>query len=72
MTDELAAADAGLIRDLLDGRWRDVRQRARDLAKDPRFAVEFGEDTETQRARVLDRMRVLAEEGYSRLGFPTR
>jgi acyl-CoA oxidase len=72
MTDELAPADAGRIRDLLDGRWRDVRVRARDLATDPRFAVEVGEDTETQRERVLERMRVLATEGYSRLGFPTK
>lgn len=60
------------IRTVLDGRWAALRTRARELADDPRFAVEVGEDTETQRARVLDRMRVLAEQGYSRLGFPTR
>ncbi len=74
MTDaaSLAAADPGLIRDVLDGRWATIRGRARELAKDPRFAVEYGEDTATQRARVLERMGALAEEGYSRLGFPTR
>ncbi|MBN9618939.1 MAG: acyl-CoA dehydrogenase family protein, partial [Actinobacteria bacterium] len=60
------------IRTVLDGRWAALRTRARELADDPRFAVEVGEDTETQRARVLDRMRVLADQGYSRLGFPTR
>ncbi|HET8582416.1 MAG TPA: acyl-CoA dehydrogenase [Jatrophihabitans sp.] len=69
---QLAAADPDLIRAVLDGRWADIRQRARELAKDERFAVRYDEDTETQRARVLDRMRVLAEEGYARLGFPTR
>jgi acyl-CoA oxidase len=68
----LEPADADLIRDLLDGRWREIRARARELAKDPRFAVEIGEDTETQRSRVLERMAALAELGYSRLGFPTR
>jgi acyl-CoA oxidase len=67
----LSPADAGIIRDVLDGRWRDIRERARELAKDPRFAVDIGEDTETQRARVLERMTALAELGYSRLGFPT-
>jgi len=71
MTDALAAADPAVIREVLDGRWAAVRRRARELGADPRFAVEYGEDTETQRARVLERMQVLAEEGYSRLGFPT-
>ncbi len=68
----LEPADAGIIREVLDGRWRETRERARELAKDPRFAVEVGEGTETQRARVLERMGALAELGYSKLGFPTR
>ncbi|MGI8677755.1 MAG: acyl-CoA dehydrogenase family protein, partial [Jatrophihabitans sp.] len=72
MTDALQPADAGIVRETLDGRWADVRNRARELAKDPRFAVEYGEDTETQRARVLERLTALAENGYSRLGFPSR
>jgi acyl-CoA oxidase len=74
MTDSLSpeSADADLIRDVLDGRWAAIRERARELAKDPRFAVEYGEDTETQRRRVLERMGALAEAGYSKLGFPTR
>ncbi|HKC27167.1 MAG TPA: acyl-CoA dehydrogenase family protein, partial [Jatrophihabitans sp.] len=70
--EELAAADPALMRSFLDGRWREIRERARELAKDPRFAVETGEDTETQRTRVLERMQALAEEGYSAPGFPTR
>jgi acyl-CoA oxidase len=68
----LEPADAGIVREALDGRWRDIRERARELAKDPRFAVHEGENTEEQRARVLERMGALAELGYSRLGFPTR
>jgi acyl-CoA oxidase len=70
--DQLAAADPALIRGFLDGRWREIRERARELGEDPRFAVETGEDTETQRARVLERMQALAEQGYSAAGFPTR
>jgi acyl-CoA oxidase len=69
---DLAPADAGIIRDLLDGRWADIRAQARELAKDPRFAVQYGEDTETQRARVLERLGALAETGHSQRGFPTR
>jgi acyl-CoA oxidase len=68
----LEPADADIIRHTLDGRWREIRERARELAKDPRFAVHIGDDTETQRERVLERMSALAELGYSRLGFPTK
>jgi len=65
----VAAAD---IRAQLDGRWSEIRQRARELAQDPRFAVTVGDDTETQRANVLVCMAALADEGLSRLGFPSR
>jgi acyl-CoA oxidase len=71
-SEDLAPADPAGLRRLLDGRWAHLRDRARELARDPRFAVRFGEDTETQRARVLDRMHLLADAGHSGLGFPTR
>ncbi|MDT4949526.1 MAG: acyl-CoA oxidase [Pseudonocardiales bacterium] len=69
---QLGPADAVILRGVLDGRWAAVRERARELGKDPRFAVDYGEDMETQRARVLERLEALAQAGYSRLGFPTR
>jgi acyl-CoA oxidase len=72
MTDQTPRPDAGVIQSLLDGRWAQARAAARDLAKDPRFAVRYGEDTETQRERVLERLLALAEAGYARYGFPTR
>jgi acyl-CoA oxidase len=72
ITDPLKPADADVIRRLLDGRWGEIRQQARELANDERFAVGVGEDTETQRARVLERMIALAELGLSRFGFPTQ
>lgn len=68
----LATADSGIIRDVLDGRWADVRREARELAKDPRFHVEPGESVEDQRAHVFDRLTALAESGHPRRGFPTR
>jgi acyl-CoA oxidase len=67
--DPFAAED---LRPSLDGRWGEIRVRARGLAADPRFAVTVGEDTEMQRARVLERMKALTEAGYSALGFPSR
>ncbi len=68
----MSVPSAVQLRDYLDGRWAPIRRQARELAADPRFAIAVGEDTETQRGRVLERMRALAEEQYSRLGFPRR
>ncbi|MDT4891324.1 MAG: acyl-CoA oxidase, partial [Pseudonocardiales bacterium] len=70
--DELDANAAAELRTVLDGRWADVRDQARKLAADPRFVIAVGEDTETQRAHVLERMQALAESGHSGLGFPSR
>ena len=67
-----AAITPDQLRPYLDGRWADVRVRARELAADPRFAVTVGEDTETQREHVLQRMAALTEAGYSALGFPSQ
>ena len=57
---------------VLDGRWRAVRDQARELARDPRFAVSVGADTEQQRADVLTKLRALAGPAYSGRGFPSR
>jgi acyl-CoA oxidase len=64
------AVDA--LRQVLDGRWHTVRAEARELALDPRFAVTVGDDVETQRADVLDKIRALAGTKYSGRGFPAK
>jgi len=53
----------------LDGRWAAVRNTARELLDDPRLVPSLG-SLEEQRARTFDRLRMLAEAGVSRLGFP--
>ncbi|MDP9093459.1 MAG: acyl-CoA dehydrogenase family protein [Actinomycetota bacterium] len=65
----VSAAD---IRSYLDGRWAEIRERSRELAADPRFAVIVGEDTEAQRSHVLERLLALSAAGYPALGFPSR
>ena len=62
---------AGELKRVLDGRWSEVRDGARAVAQDPRFAVSVGADVEQQRADVLDKLHALAESGYSRYGFPS-
>jgi acyl-CoA oxidase len=53
----------------LDGRWAAVRNTARELLDDPRLVPSLGSIDE-QRTRTFDRLRMLAEVGVSRLGFP--
>ncbi|HEY8301661.1 MAG TPA: acyl-CoA dehydrogenase [Jatrophihabitans sp.] len=57
---------------VLDGRWREVREQARELARDQRFAVSVGADIEQQRADVLTKLLALAGPPYSGRGFPAR
>ncbi|HEY7049348.1 MAG TPA: acyl-CoA dehydrogenase [Jatrophihabitantaceae bacterium] len=57
------------LREHLDGRWADVRQMAREMLADPRLVPSLG-SLDDQRARTFDRLRMLAEAGVSRLGFP--
>jgi acyl-CoA oxidase len=65
-----AALDVESLRHFLDGRWHEVRDQARELARDPRFAVTVGHDMEQQRADVLTKLQALAGPQYSGLGFP--
>jgi acyl-CoA oxidase len=66
------AVDIDAVRGLLDGRWRDVRDEARGLADDPRFAVTVGATVEEQRADVLTKLHALCGSQYSGRGFPSR
>jgi acyl-CoA oxidase len=66
------AVPVDTLRQVLDGRWRTVRDEARELARDPRFAVTVGDDVETQRADVLEKLRALAGSQYSGRGFPAK
>jgi acyl-CoA oxidase len=66
------SVDAAALCQYLDGRWRSVREQARELAGDSRFAVTVGADVAQQRADVLQKLRALAGPQYSGLGFPSR
>jgi acyl-CoA oxidase len=73
MSNAISEASAAGLRAHLDGRWRQRREEARQLANDPRFAVALhGRSLEEQRERVLERVRLLAELGYTQGGFPAK
>ena len=57
-----------VLRDLLDGRWADLRRRSRDLlgTLEPPPVL----DLDAQRALVFEQLRLLAEGGHPLTGFP--
>jgi acyl-CoA oxidase len=65
-----AAFDVEGMRHWLDGDRPDVRARVRALLEREAFRVPIGLTTEEHRATVLDRCRLLAEEGLGGLAVP--
>jgi acyl-CoA oxidase len=73
-TTRTALDDAALRQELahhLDGRWGEVRAKARELAADPRFQPSTSTQIEDQRARVTEQLQTLADLGEPRMGFPS-
>lgn len=59
------------LRQLLDGRWADVKAAARDGLEKTGFEPTDHLGTEEHRARVYEQIRLLADSGYARLAFPS-
>jgi acyl-CoA oxidase len=62
--------DADLLRRFLDGEHREIRERVRELLARPEFAPPRDVTREQHRDLMLERMRALAEEGGTAIGFP--
>ncbi|HLV03336.1 acyl-CoA dehydrogenase [uncultured Georgenia sp.] len=58
------------VGDLLDGRWRERRRAARDLALDPDFQRLPDQTVAEHRERVLRQLHLLVERGDVHRGFP--
>lgn len=55
---------------VLDGPHHDDWERARALVVDPRLAIHHGLPTAQNRARILEQLQVLTEEGIGALSYP--
>ncbi|UYM07047.1 acyl-CoA dehydrogenase family protein [Solicola gregarius] len=64
-----ASETSTALRNLLDGRWAHVRERARSQLADPALLPDPTLDTRAARARVLDQLHVIAKTGYPAAGF---
>jgi acyl-CoA oxidase len=67
---EPGQVDLDALRALVDGRWVEVRNRARELADDPLFRPVFDLPREEYREHVAAQVRALAATGLPRLGLP--
>ncbi|MDN5724988.1 MAG: acyl-CoA dehydrogenase family protein [Propionibacteriales bacterium] len=63
-------ADVGVLKQVLDGRWMTVRDRARAFDLDEYDPPAYELSTEEHRARVLLRLKELAASGLPQIGFP--
>ncbi|WP_116244465.1 acyl-CoA dehydrogenase [Nocardiopsis sp. FIRDI 009] len=70
MTDRALRVDEAELRGLLDGRWANVRERARDLLQGEEFAPVHGLSVDEHRARVLTQLKALAKTEIPGYGFP--
>ena len=59
------------LRGYLDGRWANVRAKARQFLCQRELAPFAGTDVDTHRIRVNEQLRLLADSGLPGLGFPT-
>ncbi|GAB3727187.1 acyl-CoA dehydrogenase family protein [Nocardiopsis nanhaiensis] len=66
----LLKLDEAELRGLLDGRWANVRERARDVIHGETYAPVYGLSVEEHRARTLKQLMALAETGVPAYGFP--
>ena len=65
-----AAPDPEALRRFLDGEHREIRERVREIISRPEFAPPREVSREEHRELMMQRMRRLAEEGGTSLGFP--
>lgn len=65
------AFDLGAMTTLLDGRYKKVRDEIRDLLDAPTFTYDYELNKHDQREKVLEWLRVIADNGWGRRAFPT-
>lgn len=58
------------LRGLLDGRWANVREKARDVIRGDMYAPVHGLSMEDHRARTLEQLQALARTDMPAYGFP--
>ena len=68
-TEGTGTTTTGTLTRLLDGRWAEVRDRARAFELRPFDPPSYELSTEEHRARVLDRLREFAASGLPQVGF---
>ncbi len=63
--------DSNQLCDFLDGDQKEIRDRIRQLLRDPFFKYEYIADKEKYREKTLHQLKALAEQGLGAYAFPT-
>ncbi|HLS48760.1 MAG TPA: acyl-CoA dehydrogenase [Actinomycetaceae bacterium] len=66
-----AVFDTAAVADAIDGPWRDIRRRSRELAREERFHRPLDMPMAEHRERVFDQLTTLVDLGVVHLGFPS-
>jgi acyl-CoA oxidase len=62
--------DAAAIQRVLDGRWRHIREQARELMRDPLLAPRIGQSMDEHRSRVKEQLEAVALSDIPKFLFP--
>lgn len=65
-----ASFEPSKMRDLLDGKRAKVKQRTRQLLKDPFFQTGIIREKDAHRLKILEMTQELAKQGYGSLAYP--
>ncbi len=60
------------LKDALDGDYKEVKERLRQLLRDPIFALKHDPDKDIYRLRILEMVKALADQGVSGYSFPKK
>ncbi len=60
------------LKDVLDGDYKEVKERMRQLLRDPVFELKHEADKDIYRLRVLEMVKALADQGVSGYSFPKK
>ncbi len=60
------------LKDVLDGDYKEVKERMRHLLRDPIFELKHEADKDIYRLRILEQVKALAAQGVSGYSFPKK
>lgn len=61
--------DVEKMKDILDGKYADIKRKLKKLLRDPAFTYSYEVDKDVQRLNILNQVRMLSQQGIGAIGF---